>query len=86
MSTQTNETPMPTDVPTLQGLLKTVMAKLLAHSSTVQELLQANMDLRAAIHVLQNDKGQLESYIQNMLNPPPAQTSDNTTNADPVSA
>lgn len=75
MSTPENQVPVsateaqiPTDVPTLQGILRNVIAKLMSHSQTVQELLKANIDLRAALHLAQTDKTQLESYIQSMLN------------------
>jgi hypothetical protein len=61
---------IPNDVLTLQSALKTTVAKLMAHSQTVQELMKANLDLRAALHLAQTDKNQLEEYVNSLLNPP----------------
>jgi hypothetical protein len=58
-----------TDVPSLHNMLKTAVAKLMSHSQTVQELIKANMDLRAALHMAQTDKAQLEEYVKSILAP-----------------
>lgn len=63
---------LPTDVPTLHNMLKAAFTKFMSANQTVQELMKANMDLRAALHMFQNQGGQLESYINAILNPQPA--------------
>jgi hypothetical protein len=67
MSTPTSQ--FPTDVPTLHNILKTLIAKLFAHQQTTNELLRANTDLRAALHLAEQGKGEIEAYVHNLLNP-----------------
>ena len=67
MSTPTSQ--FPTDVTTLHGILKTLIAKLMAHQQTCGELLRANTDLRAALHLAENGKGEFDNYVHNLLNP-----------------
>ena len=55
------------DVPSLHNILKSAAAQLMSHGQTVQELLKANMDLRAALHLSQNDNSQLAAQIQHLL-------------------
>ncbi len=77
MSTPENQVPLnqssapqiPADVGALQSVLKTVIARLMAHSQVVQDLTKANLDLRSALHIAQSDKGQLEAYIQSLVSP-----------------
>jgi hypothetical protein len=63
---------LPTDVPTLHNMVKMAFTKFLSANQTVQELMKANMDLRAALHMFQSNGGQLEAYINSILNPAPA--------------
>lgn len=78
-----------TEVQKLQALLRSTTAQLMAHNQTVNELMKANMDLRAALHLSQTDKNGLDSYLKNQLNPVvPAEVPQAApqVNADPVSA
>ena len=62
---------LPTDVPTLHGILKTASAQLMSHAQTVQELIKANMGLRAALHLSQENNDQLNAHIHSLVNPAP---------------
>lgn len=70
MSTPTSQ--MPTEPSALQNTLHTLGAKLMAHSQTVNELMSANLELRAAVHYFQTEKAKLEAYVQSLVNPPAA--------------
>ena len=77
MSTPANEIPavqapasqLPLDVPSLHQIILNMGAKLMAHSQTVSELLNANMQIRAALHLAQTDKAQLEAMVKGFLAP-----------------
>lgn len=59
---------LPTDVPTLHHIISSATAQLMAHAQTVQELIKANMDLRAALHLSQADKTQLNQHVEHVAN------------------
>jgi hypothetical protein len=80
MATSANEIPavqpaasgLPLDIPSLHQMIQHMAAKLMAHSQTVSELLNANMQIRAALHLAQTDKAQLEAFVKNLMSPPQA--------------
>jgi hypothetical protein len=72
---------MPADVETLQKAVRHAVAQLMAHTQTVQELIKANMDLRAALHLLNSDKSQLEEAMALLMNP-----EESNKDADTISA
>lgn len=77
-----------TEVQKMQNLLRSTVAQLMAHSQTVNELMKANMDLRAALHLSQTDKNVLDEHINRQLNPAPVETSiaqEPIADANPVS-
>lgn len=75
MSTPTDQvqSQLSTDVPTLHNMLRSAIAKLMAHSQTAQELLRVNTELKAALNLAQADKSHLEAYINSLLNPAQAE-------------
>lgn len=70
----------------LLNLYKSATAQLMAHSQTVQELMKANMDLRAALHLAQTDKNGLDMHINAQLNPAPDASQALVADADTVSS
>ncbi len=96
MSNTANVMPdMPTDVNELQKILNIALAKLMAYTQTVNELIKANMDMRAALHLATTDREQMQKVLQSLLNPVPPNSPSvpvseppvtEPTNADTVSA
>lgn len=62
----------PNEFQKLQALLRSTTAQLMAHNQTVNELMKANMDLRAALHLSQNGHTALDAHIANALKTPAA--------------
>ncbi len=57
------------EVNALKQALKNAAAQLMAHSQTIQELISANMNMRAIIHTVQEDKTALEAYVKSLMTP-----------------
>ena len=77
---------LPGDVESLKNIVMTSVARFMASNQTVQELMRDKTELRAALHLMQADKTQLESQIQSLVSKVSAVVSEPVVDLRPVSA